>query len=159
MYYFFDQLFSVEPIIKLLGLKISNIFNISRFINISLDEYEGRLGILVVFTLMYLMFCSLYDLFISNEFYARKAIHFNEKLSIGNKSIFIVFILFLFKILQVVAWFLIIISIGENKPILETPSLFIATVIGSFIISETLLSSATAFIFLSKLTLIKSRIL
>lgn len=159
MYYVFDQLFSFETIIKLLGFKIINIFNISRFIDVPLDEYEERLGIIVVFALMYLVFSSLYDLFISNESNFRKNMHFNKKMSIGNKGIFIVFVLFLFKIFQVIIWLLIIISIGENKLILETPYLFVATVIGSFILSEILLSSATVFIFLSKLTLIKWRVL
>lgn len=157
LYYIFDKLVVVEKIVNFIGYKVTNIFNLSGFIGISLNVYNEKIGIIVIFITMYIVFLSVYDFFL---FKSDDNTHFKETvLSIRFKGIFFVLILFLFKLFQVVILFLILISIGGNKSILETPLLLVATVVGSFILSEVLLSSVISYKLLSKLFFDKLRVL
>lgn len=160
IYYFFKKTLFVENVFELLGGKAVVVFNTCDFLGISLEKYIERLGVIVFFTSLYVMFCGLYALLFSSGLFFGKEVGFRVAAAgVRNKGIFMVFALFLFKIFQVIVWTLIIIGIDGDKSVLDNFALFVAVIVGSFVLGEMILSSVFSFRFLLNLICNKGRFL
>ncbi|OAI07997.1 hypothetical protein [Methylomonas methanica] len=148
-HYLFNKILFDVNIFELLGGKAVVIFNVSDFLDISLGKYIERLGVMVFFSSLYVLFQGLYALFFSSELFFGKELGFSKAAAgVKSRGVVVVFTLFLFKMLQVFVWALIILSIDGNRSVLDNFALFSVFIVGSFVLGEMILSSIFSFRFM-----------